>query len=222
MSGLDRFFAAILWCLGILCVAGIVHILAIFYLPRLERNGPYGRIAALVKPGEMTPLPRVGPGAEWAPYSDPALAQGACLFDLTRGPMRLSGDIGDKMLTLSFRATSGDVFYSMTDRAAQHGRIDVLLLTPDQLDNLEAESDDDEAPPQELRLIAPATKGFVLVNALAAFPSERGEAEQRVKAISCQPEPAAAVKAQGSEELAEAGDRGRDLTQALVARLLPT
>ena len=189
MSGLDRLAAGLLWCLGVLCVAGIVHILAVFNLPKLERAEPLARIAALTKRSELTLLPQAVPGAEWAPFSDPALAQGACLFDLTHGPMRLSGEIdGDKMLTLSFRTPAGDIFYSMTDRAAQRGRIDVLVLTPEQLETLEAETDEDEPAPQELRLVAPTTKGFVLVNALAAFPSQRTEAEQRVKAISCEPE----------------------------------
>ena len=192
MSGLDRLAAGILWCLGILCVAGLVHILAVFNLPKLERNNPLARIGALTKSSELTLLPRVGPGAEWAPFSDPALAQGACLFDLTHNPLRLRGEIdGDKMLTLSFRTPAGDIFYSMTDRAAQRGRIDVLVLPAEQLENLEAETDEDEPAPQELRLVAPTTKGFVLVNALAAFPSQRIEAEQRVKAITCEPEAAA-------------------------------
>jgi uncharacterized membrane protein len=191
VSGLDRLFAGILWCLGILCIAGLVHILAVFNLPKLERGDPLARIAGLTKRSELTLLPRVGPGAEWAPFSDPALAQGACFFDLTNSPMRLSGEIeGDKMLTLSFRTPAGDIFYSMTDRAAQRGRIDVLVLTAEQLENLEAEADEDEPAPQELRLVAPTTKGFVLVNALAAFPSQRIEAEQRVKAITCEPEAA--------------------------------
>ncbi|MGA2638113.1 DUF1254 domain-containing protein [Methylocella sp.] len=189
MSGLDRFLAALLWCLAVLCVAGLVHILAVFNLPKFERNGAFGRIAALTKASGLTLLPRVAPGAEWAPFSDPALAQGACRFDLTHNPMRLRGEIdGDRMLTLSFRTPAGDIFYSMTDRAAQRGTIDVLLLTADQLETLEAETDEDEPAPQELRLVAPTTKGFVLVNALAAFPSGRIEAEQRVKAISCEPE----------------------------------
>jgi uncharacterized membrane protein len=193
MSGLDRLAAGLLWCLAVLCVAGIVHILAVFNLPSLERNDPLARIAALTKTGGLALLPRVSPGAEWAPFSDPALAQGACLFDLTHSPMRLRGEIdGDRMLTLSFRTAGGDIFYSMTDRAAQRGRIDVLVLTADQLENLEAETDEDAPAPQELRLVAPTTKGFVLVNALAAFPSQRIEAEQRVKAIACEPEPAAA------------------------------
>jgi uncharacterized membrane protein len=188
VSRLDRVFAGILWGLAVFCVAGIVHILAVFNLPKLERTDAMGRISAFVQGSDLALLPRPGPGAAWAPFSDPALAQGACLFDLTQSPMRLRGAVdGDRMLTLSFRAPAGDVFYSMTDRAAQRGHIDVLVLTADQLDTLEAGADD-EAPAQELRLVAPTAKGFVLVNALAAFPGDRSEAEQRVKAISCEPE----------------------------------
>ncbi len=192
MSAFDRFLAGVLWCLGILCVAGITHILITFNLAKVQPNDPFGRISALMKTSGLNLLPRVTSGAEWAPFSDPAVAQGACLFDLTQAPMRLRGELDeDRMLTLSFRTSDGDVFYSITDRAAQRGRIDVLVLTPDQLENLEAEADEDEAPAQELRLVAPTVKGFVLVNALAAFPSDRADAEQRVKAISCETEVAA-------------------------------
>ncbi len=191
MNRLDRVLAGILWCLGILFTAALVHLLAVFNLHKFEGKDPLSRLSALAKPGEMTLLPRAAPGHEWAPFSDPALAQGVCIYDLSRNPVRLSGEIdGDKMLTLSFRTPTGEIFYSMTDRAAQHGKIDVLILTPDQLESLEAEADDDEEAPQELRLVAPAQKGFVLVNALAAFPSERQEAEERVKAMVCAPEDA--------------------------------
>jgi uncharacterized membrane protein len=168
-------------------VAGIVHILVIFNLTKLQKNDPLTRISALAKTSTLTLLPRAGPDTGLAPFSDPALAQGACLFDLSRGPMHLRGEIeADRMLTLSFRTSGGDVFYSMTDRAAQRGQIDVLVLSPDQLETLEA--DDDEEPAQALRLVAPTTKGFVLVNALAAFPGDRAEAERRVMAISCEAE----------------------------------
>ncbi len=187
MSRLDRLLAGLLWFLAALCVAGIVHILVVFNFAKLDGKSPMARLSALAKPGEMTLLPRASSGHEWAPFLDPALAQAACLFDLARAPARVSGEIdGARMLTLSFRTPSGDIFYSMTDRAAQRGRIDVLILTEDQLESLEAEGDDEA--PRELRLVAPTKTGFVLVNALAAFPSERQQAEARVKAISCEPE----------------------------------
>ena len=60
-------------------------------------------------------------------------------------------------------------------------------MTQPQLEAVE-ENDDEEEPLQELRLVAPSMKGFVLVNALAAFPSERAEAEARATSISCSPE----------------------------------
>jgi uncharacterized membrane protein len=187
MNRLDRLLTAFLWLLGIVFVAGIVHVLAIFAMPDFEGKNTLAGLSALAKRAELTLLPRPGPGKEFIPFSDPALAQGVCLFDLTQRPLRLHGEIdGDEMLTLSFRTPGGEIFYSMTDRAAQHGKIDVLVLTPEQLESLEAGDDDDAGAPQELRLLAPTKKGFVLVNSLAAFPSERQNAEDRVKAVSCE------------------------------------
>lgn len=186
MNRLDRFLAGLLWLLGVLFIAGITHIAAIFALPGLEGKDAFGRLSALAQPARLTLLPPPRPGAEIMPFADPAVAQGVCLFDLSQGALRLQGKLeGDRLLTLSFRTPAGEVFYSMTDRAAQHGRIDVLLLSPAQLEALEAEADDDEDPPQELRLVAPTRRGIIFVNSLAALPSERSAAEERIKAISC-------------------------------------
>lgn len=192
MSRLDRFFAALLWLLGVLCVAGIVHIVTIFALPEREEKDAFGRLSAMAQPAQLALLPRPRPGAEFAPFSDPAVAQGVCLFDLSQGPLRLHGDIDpDRMITLSFRTPAGRIFYSMNDRAAQHGKIDVLVLSAEQLESLEAETDEDDDSGQELRLVAPMQKGFIFINSLAALPSEWSEAEQRIKAFSCATEPVA-------------------------------
>lgn len=72
----------------------------------------------------------------------------------------------------------------MTDLAAQQGKMDVVVLTSAQLEAVESEDDEDN-PSQDLRLIAPETRGFVVVSALAAFPGERAEAEERLKSVSC-------------------------------------
>ena len=188
MSLLDRILAGALWALAALLCAVAVHILSVLYLPKLVGDEPMGRLAPLAAFGETRLLPRATPAAQWAPFLDPAMAQAACLFDLSRAPLRVSGEVEPgRMLSLSFRDPSGEAFYSMTDRAAQRGRIDVLLLTPEQLDEVEAE-DDEDAPAQELRLVAPGVSGFVLVNALAGFPGDRADAERRAKAILCKPE----------------------------------
>jgi len=185
MNQINRLLAALLWVLGVLVVAGITHIIAIFALPGLAAKDTYMRLSELVKPGQTAVLPPARPGAQFMPFTDPALAQSVCSFDLSQGSLRLHADVeADKLLTLSFRTSAGQVFYSMSGLAAQQGKIDVVLLTPAQLEIVEADDDEDD-PSQDLRLIAPETKGFVIVSALAAYPGERSDAEARAKSVSC-------------------------------------
>jgi uncharacterized membrane protein len=185
MSRIDRFLAAFLWILGILTVAGITHIAAIFILPDVAAKNSVSRIAELAKPGQVAILSPARPEKQNMPFADPALVQSVCPYDLSEGGLRLHADVeGDRLLTLSFRTSDGQVFYSMSDLAAQQGKIDVVVLTPAQLEIVEADDDEDD-PSQDLRLIAPETKGFVIISALAAYPGERAEAEARVKSVAC-------------------------------------
>ena len=113
------------------------------------------------------------------------MVQSICPFDLSEGGLRVHADVeAERLLTFSFRTSAGQVFYSMSDLAAQQGKIDVVVLTPAQLEIAEANDDEDDSS-QDLRLIAPETKGFVIISALAAYQSERAEAEERVKSVAC-------------------------------------
>lgn len=191
MSFGDRFFALLLYVTGAVFVAGLVHIVAILVMPQVAPRDAYTRLAALAKPGEMTLLPRTLPGHQLTPFADPAVAQAVCLYDLANGPLHLHADLPDnRLLTVSFRTRTGQVFYSMTDRASLHGTIDVRIMTQAQLDaEQDSEGDDDnDQPLKELRLVAPDAKGFVLVNALSTYPSERAGAEAEVKSVACAPE----------------------------------
>lgn len=189
MNLTDRLFAFLLYLSGVVFVAGVVHLVSILAMPELAPHDAYARLSALAKPSQMTLLPRALPGHEITPFEDPALAQAVCLYDLSSGPLHLHAELDDPgLLTLSFRTRSGRIFYSMTDQAALHGEIEVRIMTQSQLEAVEENGDDEDEPLQELRLVAPDMKGFVLVNALAAFPSERAQAEARATSVSCSPE----------------------------------
>jgi uncharacterized membrane protein len=185
MNWIDRLFAGILWLLSVLAVAGITHIVAIFVLPEVAAKDTYARIAELAKPGQLTLLPPARADQQSLFFADPAMVQSVCPFDLSEGGLRLHADVeAERLLTLSFRSSTGQVFYSMSDLAAQQGKIDVVVLTPAQLEIAEADDDEDD-PSQDLRLIAPETKGFVIISALAAYQSQRTEAEERIKSVAC-------------------------------------
>jgi uncharacterized membrane protein len=189
MTWLDRLGAAALLLLAMLCVAGIVHIGTILALPKIATPDAFTRLSALVKSGRMTILPRALPGTTLLPFADPAVARGLCMFDLSKAALRLRGTVDpDELVTFSFRTREGHVFYSMTDRAAQQGRVDVLLLSQAQLEAIEAAVNEDEETSQELRLVAPEVKGLIFVDALAAFPGDWANAVRRVEQITCEAE----------------------------------
>jgi len=183
---IDSLLALLLWLLAIVFMAAFVHIISIFGLPQLaQKKDAYSRISRLSEPGQLTLLPQAKPGEEIAPFNDPALVQAICLFDLDRGPLEFSAETPkDGLLTFSFRTRTGRVFYSMTDRAAARGQIDVAVMTQKQLEAAQADDDEDD-PTQELRLTSPEKRGFLLINALVAYPSERPTIEALLKTMSC-------------------------------------
>ena len=190
------------WTVGaviVLLVAGLTHLLAILMLPSVATKDAYTLLAdrhddaaAKAPPhaGRMTLLAASRPSDRTIPFRDPATVQGLCFFDLSKTPFRIKTKVEDgRLLTMSFRMPNGRIFYSMTDRAAFHDVIDIHLVTDAQLKAVEANDDEDQGLPSELRLKAPGLKGLVVATALIARPSDAHDAEERIKAISCAPEP---------------------------------
>ena len=191
MNFVDRLLGTFLWLLSVAVVAGITHITTIFGLPAFMEQNPLAEIAARTKTGEVTLLPPPQADRPSLPFTDPAMVQAICPFDLAEGGLRLHAEPEvDRLLALSFRTSTGQVFYSMSDLAAQQGKIDVVVLTPAELEAVESDDDEDN-PTQDLRLIAQDSKGFVVISALAEFPSEKAQAEALVKSVSCAVEPIA-------------------------------
>jgi uncharacterized membrane protein len=188
MNTSDRLLGTLIWLLAVLAVAGVTHIVVIFALPGFLGKDSYAWISEMAKPGQLTVLPPAQPEKQLIPFADPAMVKAVCPFDLAQGALRVHADVdGDRLLALSFHTPSGKLFYSMTDLAANKGKMDVVVLTAEQLETVEA-ADDEENPSQDLRLLAPAGRGFVLIGALAVLPSERADAKERVKSVTCKVE----------------------------------
>ena len=177
----DGLFHTLPFIAGALVVAGLIHIATIFLLPRLASKDAFARISALAPVHKIVLLPEAAGG----PFDDPALAQGVCRFDLAQGPLRLRANLApDHLMLFSFHARDGRIFYSMTDRSATRGKLDLLLLTREQLDAVEANDPEDELP-QDLRILAPTLEGFLLLRSLAEFPGEMSQSKARIEAVAC-------------------------------------
>jgi uncharacterized membrane protein len=169
-------------------LGAMVHLAAILAAPRLATRNADARLAALAQRHVVTVLPLVTPD-DALPYRDPATALAVCRFDLSEGPVRVrAATPGDLFLSFAFHRPGGGVFYALTDRGATRGQVEALIVTPAQLEALQANDPEDE-PARELRLTAPQTTGFVTLRALAPEPGALPEAVALLAAARCGPEP---------------------------------
>ncbi|MBL8589239.1 MAG: hypothetical protein JNK46_11975 [Methylobacteriaceae bacterium] len=185
MSALDRALSLAPWLAATLMTAAIVHLASILLMPALAPRDAFARLETLAPRASLTPLAPARPGREIAPFGDPAMAVAICRYDLRDGPLRLRAELtGDDFVSFSFHARGAAIFYAMTDKAAFRGVIDVLVVTPQQLEALEAADPEDEIP-AETRLVSPTLEGFVYMRSLAALPWQAEEAAARLRKVEC-------------------------------------
>lgn len=186
----DRVLAALPWAGATALIALIVHLVSVLLTPLVAPRDAFARLKAAeaaLGPTEngVLLLPPVAPTEQILPFEDPAVAEGACLFDLSKGMLRLRVAVnGEDFLGVSLHEPSGAVFHALSDRAASKGAIEVVIGDARQIDELEAE-DVEGAVVQEVRVVAPSKRGFALIRALAQRPSDYEAARALVAAASC-------------------------------------
>jgi len=169
-------------------LAALVHFVVVLAAPLVASDDAFQRLAALGDVNATVLLPRADPSQEAFPYGDPAVAMSFCRYDLASGPIRVAAPAGRSFASISFHARRGLVFYSLTDKAAAHGVIDAVIGTPEQVQALAA-NDNEEDPSRDLRVAAPAPQGYVLMRAFSESPSLYPQAEAEAKRLACRPEP---------------------------------
>ena len=184
--------ARVLWTLAVVALlAGLVHLTSTLAIPALAERDAYARVAALGRPFVTFALPPVSPASRIIPFDDPAVAASICLYDLGAGPVRARAPLGRAgFASLSFHSRRGIVFYALTDRAANKGRMEALIVTPEQLRALIARDDEDN-PSDDLRIVSPTAKGFVMARALSESADLVPGAQTQAAAMTCATEPIA-------------------------------
>lgn len=170
-----------------LVIAGIVHIATVLAIPRFSEGDAFTRVRAsetLDHPLRIHGLAGApAANGEWLPNPDPAVSVGVCSYDLDDGPMRVSAQAGSLMLSVSMHSRRG-AFYAVTDQAAVRGGLDLVVMTRAQFDEALANDVAGEVT-RDVRIVAPARRGFAVVRVIAALPSERAVADAAVQAVSC-------------------------------------
>jgi uncharacterized membrane protein len=177
--------------LGALVFAGLVHILSVFAAPYFSTSDAWSVLSKRVPPNQFAVLDRGAAGEAPLPFEDPRTHLGACVYDLSGGPVRVQADFsGDGLVIVSFHDRRGSVFYGLNDRGGLRGKLDALVVTGSQLQAIEAATPDDE-PLQELRLLSPTQTGYIIARSVIVSASDAQNAQQRLSTLTCaqQPEP---------------------------------
>lgn len=171
--------------------AAIVHIAVIFAIPRVAQNDSWNRLSRLgdlFATIQVAAVPAQGadptPGADFV-FVDPSFIDVACRFDLADAPVRVQAAERTGFWSASIYARNGDNLYSISERVALEGQLDLLVGTREQLDlaRVEGTDSDDTAIPVEL----PPGEGYVTVRALVRAESERPFVDRFARSITCRP-----------------------------------
>lgn len=173
----------LLLLLGGLLLGGIVHLAAIFILPRTATQDAYSRLEAITSANKVTALPAPKPEQAVMPFMDPAFATAACRYDLTAGPLNLTVPVATAYTSVSFYTRHDIAYYAINDRAAGRQSIVLDLMTVDQ--HNEMPEDEDVTAADRLIVESPTLTGLIIIRALAPEPGLMPVAQNAVAAAQC-------------------------------------
>ena len=169
-------------CLVLTAVA--VHVLTVLLVPVLSRADAFS-VAQRLGP-ELKLIPLDPKDQTIDPMEDPAVSAAICSFDLAAGPVKISLPVSaDGFSSIALHEEGGEVFFALSNSAAEHGVLEIVALTPGQAVERAAEDDEDN-PSGEVRAVSSRLRGFAVFRALALLPSQRKAAAALVAGGRCQ------------------------------------
>jgi uncharacterized membrane protein len=135
-------------------------------------------------------LPAPTPEKAVMPFMDPAFASAVCVYDLSKGPLKLTVPVSPAYTSVSFYTRNNVAYYAINDKAAGRRVIELDLMTTAQHEQVP--EDEEITAADRLIVESPTSTGIIAIRAMAPEPSLIRVAESTVAASRCaaQAEPA--------------------------------
>jgi uncharacterized membrane protein len=167
--------------------AGIAHIVILFLLPQMSPRDAWSRLAESTDLYATTPYQVASPVGGQAGVADPYFRAVACRFDLSDGVTRIFRDGKVPFWSASVYDRNGQNIYSLSDRTANDGVLDIVVLTPAQMVDMR------KSPLEELQdsvfVEAPITEGMVVIRSFVPDESWNSIITGFLGAIDCSAQP---------------------------------
>lgn len=170
-------------CLAGLFGAGIVHIVILLLVPEFSERDAWARLESISRPYEMTRLDLDHAEVQSIGAADPSFVTAACRFDLSDGSVHVATDGKVPFWSAAVYDRGGANLYSLTDRSAVDGALNLVILTPDQM--IEARKDMPDDLDRSVLIETPAGEGIVVVRAFVPDASWAGVVGDFVGRTTC-------------------------------------
>jgi uncharacterized membrane protein len=177
------------FALGMILIAAIVHVAIVLVLPRVASSNAAARLMSGAQVNGLETLQPTTPRQETLPlpFADPALVTAVCRFDISDAPLRIRVATPENVMSIAILSPEGRMIQAITDRAATRRLLVIVLATPEQIRQLEAQDPDDE-PVQEFRLRMVETSGIAVIRALALRETEKDTLLAGLARSTCRPD----------------------------------
>jgi uncharacterized membrane protein len=171
--------------LYVIAIAAVVHTAAVAYLPTGVMNVLFRRFPAEFSrpdaPERLVRAPMADETMRGITMPSPDLLYSTCIYDLTQAPLRIRADPKlDTYWSVAFYAGNTDNFLVVNDRTAAGNPVDILLVSAS------GEAAPKRVPDGARVVIAPTTKGMVLIRMLAPdYAEQKEKLEAARQRLSC-------------------------------------
>lgn len=174
---------------GVVLLAGAIHIITILLVPAVAESDGWSRLAALAGTEAFAEIRAENTDEATVGGLDPLFVNGACHFKIEDAPASLIVEGHDRFWSLALYDPQGTIVFSLNDRTAVAGRLDMLVVTPTQNAALR------HAPPPDIdQTIVVESASTDLIALLRLFaPSDRSREDARgiLGDAECLPSPLA-------------------------------
>jgi len=187
-----------LWALGGLMLGGIIHIVSVLWVPLTAENDSWTQLAGFGPVNALHTIAPVGDRRPPLPDMDPSLRYAVCRYDLTNGPLLISGEVPLVYWSVALYDRRGLNYYALNDRLVAGRSIKLWVATKQQLLAIEPQSPEAEANDERLLIGAPGALGFAVFRVLVPGPSFEAAVAETFASTTCKSFDAlAAVDSQG-------------------------
>ncbi len=173
--------------IGTALLAGSIHVLVILLIPYLAAADGWSRLAAHAGEDHLVELPAAGSAASDVLGLDPLFVNGACRLRLSDAPAGITVDARDRFWSVALYDPQGTIVFSLNDRTAVQGRLDMIVVNSAQNAQLR------EAPTVEVEqtIVAesPSNDLIAILRLFAPTAAAQADARRVLAQSECLPAP---------------------------------